>query len=66
MSLDDLTPREREVALLIRDGLQDKEIAHRLSIAVETAEAHVKRVREAYGGVRRSRVAAMVAAEVGI
>jgi DNA-binding NarL/FixJ family response regulator len=39
-----LTPREREVADLIVLGLCNKEIAHRLGIALHTVKSHVHRV----------------------
>jgi DNA-binding NarL/FixJ family response regulator len=39
-----LTPREREVADLLRQGYSDREIAARLSITVGTASLHVHRV----------------------
>ncbi len=35
-----LSPRERQVADLIRDGLRTKEIAVRLGVTVDTVEAH--------------------------
>ena len=53
-SRDELTGRERAVALLIVDGLSDKEIAARLGIAERTAQNHVQHIREKLGC--RSRV----------
>jgi predicted ATPase/DNA-binding CsgD family transcriptional regulator len=41
---DSLTPREREVATLVADGLSNREIAERLVIAVSTAERHVANI----------------------
>ncbi len=41
-----LTPREREVIDLIGEGLSNKEIAHRLTIATHTVKSHVRNVME--------------------
>ena len=41
-----LSPRETEVLLLLRDGLSEKEICRRLSIADRTARAHVAAIKE--------------------
>ena len=43
-SLDQLTPREREVLQHIARGYMYKEIARRLSISTKTVEAHVSAV----------------------
>jgi RNA polymerase sigma factor (sigma-70 family) len=42
--LDVLTPRERDVALLLADGLTYKEIATRLGVSPHTVNTHVKAV----------------------
>lgn len=39
-----LTPREREVAALVAEGLSNREIAERLVIAKRTADAHVEHI----------------------
>lgn len=41
VALGRLTPREREVLQALADGLNDKEIAQRLHISVETARTHM-------------------------
>ena len=40
-ALDRLTPRERDVLQALADGLNDKEIARRLSISTETVRTHM-------------------------
>ncbi len=39
-SLQDLTPRQREVLQLIAEGHSTKNIAHRLNVSVKTVETH--------------------------
>jgi DNA-binding NarL/FixJ family response regulator len=46
---DLLTPREREVLILIADGLRNRDVAERLGIDVRTVESHRKHVREKTG-----------------
>ncbi len=58
--IDRLSPREREVLLLIADGRSTKEIARELGITFKTACSHRTRVLEKLG-VHNS-VAAMRAA----
>src|SRR5262249_47224225 len=43
-SLAALTPREREVAALIADGLSNKEIARRLNITLGTVKYYVHQI----------------------
>jgi DNA-binding CsgD family transcriptional regulator len=40
----DLSPREEEIALLIAEGLEHKEIAQKLDISVSTVKNHVKKI----------------------
>lgn len=44
-----LTSRERDVLQLIGSGLQQKEIAERLSISPETVKKHLKNVYKKLG-----------------
>jgi non-specific serine/threonine protein kinase len=54
---DVLTPRERQIAELIRDGLSNKEIAETLVISRRTAEAHVEHILAKLGFTSRIQVA---------
>lgn len=60
MSLDTLTPREREVLALIGEGLSNKAIARRLGIGIATVKNHVHRVLDKLGVARRDAAAARV------
>jgi non-specific serine/threonine protein kinase len=53
-----LTTREREVVVLLAEGLSNREIADRLVISESTAQVHVKRILSKLGLSSRSRVAA--------
>lgn len=55
-----LTPREREVAALVADGLTNRQIAKRLFISERTAEHHVEQIRSKLGFHSRAQVAAWV------
>jgi predicted ATPase/DNA-binding CsgD family transcriptional regulator len=52
-----LTARERQVALLIAEGLTNGEIASRLKMASRTADAHVEHIRNKLGLRTRSQIA---------
>lgn len=56
-----LTPRQREVAALVAEGLSNREIADRLVITERSAESHVERIRTRLGFRSRAQVAAWVA-----
>jgi non-specific serine/threonine protein kinase len=53
-----LTPREREVAELIAQGLSNKQIAATLAVAIRTAESHVENILRKLQLGSRSQVAA--------
>ena len=53
-----LTPRQREVAALIAEGLTNRDIAARLYITERSAESHVERIRDRMGFRSRSQIAA--------
>lgn len=46
---DGLTQREREVALLVADGLRSREVAERLTIAPQTVKSHLKTIFDKLG-----------------
>ena len=52
-----LTPREREVALLVADGLTNAELARRLYISPKTAAVHVSSILHKLGVTSRAEVA---------
>jgi two-component system, NarL family, nitrate/nitrite response regulator NarL len=51
-----LTPREREIAALIADGLSNKQIARRLSIEPATVKNHVHNILRKLGVSRRDQI----------
>jgi pimeloyl-ACP methyl ester carboxylesterase/DNA-binding CsgD family transcriptional regulator len=55
-----LSTREREVAVLVAQGLTNKEIAERLVVAPATAERHVANIMAKLGYRSRSQIAAWV------
>ena len=58
-----LTPRERQVAELISQGLSNKQIATKLVIAPRTAEGHVERILTKLGFTSRTQIATWAAAQ---
>jgi non-specific serine/threonine protein kinase len=52
-----LTGRERQVALLVAEGMTNPEIAKRLRMAGRTADAHVEHIRNKLGLRTRSQIA---------
>jgi DNA-binding CsgD family transcriptional regulator len=55
-----LTPREREVALLVADGLTNAELARRLYISPKTAAVHVSSILHKLGVASRAEIADLV------
>jgi two-component system, NarL family, response regulator DevR len=58
--LENLTPREYEILQLMTQGMDNREIAGRLSVAYPTVRSHVRKVLEKLGA--RSRLEAVVKA----
>jgi DNA-binding CsgD family transcriptional regulator len=54
-----LTGREREVLLLLAQGLQLDEIAVRLGIGTETVRTHVRKASERLGAANRTHAVAI-------
>ena len=54
-----LTPREREVLLLLSEGLRNEEIGRRLHIAGETARAHIRNAMKKLAADTRTQAVAM-------
>lgn len=55
-----LTRREREIALLVGEGMTNKEIAAQLVIARRTAEAHVEHILTKLGFRSRAQIASWI------
>jgi DNA-binding CsgD family transcriptional regulator len=55
-----LTPREREVALLVAEGLTNAELARRLYISPKTAAVHVSSILHKLGVASRTEVSAVL------
>ena len=53
-----LTDRQRQVAVLVADGLTNREIGERLVISERSAEGHVERIRIRLGVRSRAQIAA--------
>lgn len=60
-----LTPREREVALLVAQGKSNKQIASQLVVSPRTAEAHVQHIMTKLGFTSRTQIVAILAQRAG-
>ncbi|HEY7483981.1 MAG TPA: LuxR C-terminal-related transcriptional regulator [Streptosporangiaceae bacterium] len=60
-----LTKRERDIAVLVADGLSNREIAERLVIAKRTADTHVEHILAKLDFSSRTQIAAWVAERGG-
>jgi DNA-binding NarL/FixJ family response regulator len=63
--MDRLTPRQREVAMLIGGGLTNEQIAHRLVLTPGTVANHVEAILRRLEVDSRTKIAALVA-ELGL
>jgi DNA-binding NarL/FixJ family response regulator len=52
--MNQLTEREYEVAALVADGPQDKQVARRLGIALGTTKLHLHTIYQKLGSARGS------------
>ena len=55
-----LTGREREIAMLIGEGLSNREVAERLTLSVRTVESHIYRAMARTGTASREELAALM------
>ncbi|MFN8032390.1 MAG: LuxR C-terminal-related transcriptional regulator [Mycobacterium sp.] len=55
-----LTGREREIVMLIADGMSNREVAERLTLSVRTVESHIYRAMARTGTASREELAALL------
>jgi DNA-binding CsgD family transcriptional regulator len=55
-----LTDREREIAVLISQGMSNNEIAHALTLSVRTIEGHIYRACVRIGAATRTELAQLI------
>ncbi len=55
-----LTDREREIVMLIGEGLSNREVAERLTLSVRTVESHIYRAMSKTGTSSRDELAALI------
>ncbi|WP_327086587.1 LuxR C-terminal-related transcriptional regulator [Nonomuraea sp. NBC_01738] len=61
-SWDQLSPREKQVATLVAEGLTNREIADRLVIAKRTADTHVEHILAKLGFTSRGQITELLSA----
>jgi DNA-binding CsgD family transcriptional regulator len=54
------TDREREIVMLIGEGLSNREVAERLTVSVRTVESHIYRAMAKTGTTTREELAALI------
>ncbi len=59
-----LTDRQREIVMLLGDGLSTRAVAERLSVSVRTVEGHIYRAMEKTGVASRDDLAALLRRQV--
>lgn len=65
-AVEELTAREREIALLADGGLTNREIATKLFLSVRTVESHVYQARMKVGAASRRELGRLVSATSGV
>ena len=55
-----LTDREREIVMLIGEGLSNRDIATRLTLSVRTVESHIYKAMAKTGTLNRDELAALL------
>jgi DNA-binding CsgD family transcriptional regulator len=55
-----LTDRQREIVMLIADGLSSRAIAERLTLSVRTVDSHIFRAMSKTGTTSRDELAALL------
>jgi len=63
--MQSLTPREREIALLVRTGLSNKQIARQLTVSEGTIKVHLHNVFEKLAIPNRTMLAVLAHHEGG-
>ena len=64
MSLEMLSERERQIALLVVKGLTNKAIAKELGVAEGTVKVHLRTMYQKFGIYRRAKLAVEIQSEL--